>query len=501
MYLKSRVGVPATPTDPSTIVGRADKLYEFAATQLGCSTPVIVENELFGASLPTPWSDANAVYRQNVLVYLRELAKRGAYPMLLVNSTPYTGGEAAAWWQQVAQVADLVREVYVPATQLWQQGPIVGNRTLRGRYRQAVQQLTDIGVPPQRIGLIVSMSTTVGFGGRNGLTPTSAWYDVVKWQVLSLRQVAAETHISTLWSWGWGEWSAAEQDPDKVGAACVWLWARSPSFCDGPAAAGPDFNASLTEGQIRLVRGVQCRVGTDVLTTSAVQALARVTGDFDVAFSALSQRLVESRKAAIPRAQVLQAEQAVVSSRFHGSWSAYRAALGAAHASRQIAWGVLGDELRREAIAADLPSRTPTDADVTTFYTSYPDLLVRHAVLKEPVSWLDGRKSGWALSQIAPAELFTAKAGKRSLLRTPLGSYSVTPSGDAQPLGALTLSTVRPAIVAALRAFERGAAYERWSTAQQRGALGDAICVGDDLPQPGAIDLTTYLPFLSAAGW
>jgi hypothetical protein len=501
MYLKSRVGVPANPADPSTIVARADKLYEFAAAQMGCATPVIVENELFGANLPTPWSDANAQYRQNVLTFLKELAKRGAYPMLLVNSVPYTGGEAAAWWQQAAQVADLVREVYVPATQLWKSGPIVANRTLRGRYRDAVTQLTDIGVPPQRIGLIVTMATTVGFGGRNGLQPASAWYDVVKWQVLSLRQVAVETHISSLWSWGWGEWSAAEQDPDKVGAACVWLWARYPSFCDGPAAAGPDFNASLTEGQLKLASGVQCRVGKDVLTTASVRALARVTGDFDVAFSALHQRLVESRKVAIPRSRVLAAEQAVVSSRFNGSWSAYRTALTAAHADRQIAWGVLGDELRREAIASDLPSPVPTEADVTTFYTSYPDLLVRRAVAKEPVSWLDDRKAGWALSQIAPAELFTAKAGKRSLLRTPLGSYSVTPSGDAQPLGALQLSTVRPGIVAALRAFERGAAYERWSTAQQRDALDEATCIGDDLPQPGAIDLTTYLPFLSPAGW
>jgi hypothetical protein len=500
MHLNARVGTPTAPTDPSTMVARADKLYEFASSQLNCATPVIVENELFGASLPTPWSDTNAQYRANVLAFLTELSKRGAFPMLLVNSTPYTAGDAATWWQQVAQVSDLVREVYVPATQLWTEGPILGNRTLRNKYRQAVADLTQLGIPPQRIGLIVTMATTIGFGGRNGLNPPSAWYDTVKWQVLSLRQVAAETHVSSLWSWGWGEWSKPEQDPDKNAAACVWLWARYASFCDGPAAAGPQFEASRTEGQIRLGAGVQCRIGKDVLTTAAVNRLAQVTGDFDTAFSALQQRIVESRRAQIPRTRILDAERAVVASRFHGSWSAYGAALRAAHADRSIAQGVLGDELRRDAIAASLRTPTPSGADIETFYSSYPDMLVRRVSTKTPAPWLDGRKSGYALEDIAPASVFTAKGGKRSLLQTPLGSYTVTPAGDSLPMGLLNLTQVRPGITAALRAFELGAAVERWSAAAQRDAQDEAICLGDNLPQPAAFDLTTYLPFLSPTG-
>ena len=501
MHLNARVGTPTAPTDPATMVARADKLYDFASTQIGCSTPVIVENELFGASLATPWSDTNAQYRANVLAFLTELSKRGAFPMLLVNSTPYTAGDAATWWQQVAQVSDLVREVYVPATQLWNEGPILGNRTLRNRFREAVTDLTQLGIPPQRIGLIVTMATTIGFGGRNGLQSAPDWYETVKWQVLSLRQVAEETHVSSLWSWGWGEWSKAEQDPDKVGAACVWLWARYSSFCDGPAAAGPQFDPSRTEGQIRLGAGVQCRIGKDVLTTAAVNRLAQVTGDFDTAFSALQQRIVESRKVQIPRARILAAERAVVASRFHGSWSAYGAALRAAHADRSIAQGVLGDELRRDAISAEtLKAPTPSGADIATFYGSYPDLLVRRVTAKAPVPWLNGRKAGYALSDIAPASVFTAKRGKRSLLQTPLGSYAVTPAGDSIPMGLLNLTQVRPGITAALRAFELGAAFERWSAAAQRDAQDVAICLGDNLPQPAAFDLTTYLPFLSPTG-
>ena len=49
---------------------------------------------------------------------------RGAHPVLLINSTPYTDGEAGDWWRQVAQVADLVREDYYNARYLWNQGPV-----------------------------------------------------------------------------------------------------------------------------------------------------------------------------------------------------------------------------------------------------------------------------------------------------------------------------------------------------------------------------------------
>jgi hypothetical protein len=67
---------------------------------------------------------------------------------------------------------------------------------------------------------------------------------------------------------------------------------------------------------------------------------------------------------------------------------------------------------------------------------------------------------------------------------------------DALPLGAVPLGQAKPTIAAALRSFARGAAFEQWSVAQQRAALNTAICARDDLPQPAAVDLTSYLPFL-----
>ena len=75
-------------------------------------------------------------------------------------------------------------------------------------------------------------------------------------------------------------------------------------------------------------------------------------------------------------------------------------------------------------------------------------------------------------------------------------TFAVRPLGPAQPLGALPLTSVRAAIVAALRGFEQAQAFERWTIAQQNLVLSRTICLRDQLPQPAAIDLTQYLPFL-----
>jgi hypothetical protein len=493
LYLKRRVGQPLTPADPAAVPETADKLYAYASQQMGCSTPTIVENELFGAGLVTPWSDTNVRYRADVLAYLQELTAKGAHPVLLINSNPYTAGDAGTWWQQVASTADIVREAYLPATTLWKAGPIVANRMLRSAYRRYVGQLTSIGIPPQRLGLMVSFSTTRGLGGRNGLQPRSAWFEVAKWQALAARTVARETGIGSIWSWGWAQWTPPEQDPDKQAAACVWLWARSPGLCDGPAVAGNGFDPSLTEGQIRLGAGVQCTVGRQRITRAAVTQLSRLTGDRDTAFTALFQRAVENAVDPVSPRDVLAAERAVVSSRFGGSRSAYVSALAHAHAGVAVARGIIADELRRARVQAGLPARRPSGADVTTFYRSYPEVLARAVETKQPTVWLDNRKSGMIISAVAPDQLFTG--GPRRIW-TPFGLVSVTPRGAAVPLGSVPLSQARIGIVAALKQFSRGEAYERWTEGMQSHALAVTTCAKDDLPQVGAIELASYAPFL-----
>ena len=72
----------------------------------------------------------------------------------------------------------------------------------------------------------------------------------------------------------------------------------------------------------------------------------------------------------------------------------------------------------------------------------------------------------------------------------------VKPLAAALPLGALPFSRARPAIAAALRSFARGQAFERWTIARQHGNENQATCLRDELPQPAAVDLVEYLPFL-----
>jgi hypothetical protein len=156
---------------------------------------------------------------------------------------------------------------------------------------------------------------------------------------------------------------------------------------------------------------------------------------------------------------------------------------------------VLGDELRRARLEQHRDARKPTGSEVASFYSAYPDLLVRRVHVSPAAPWLSGR-TGYALAETAPQRLFSLPTGKKTRLSTLLGAFSVRPLEPAKPLGALSLPTARPAIVNALRGFERAQAFEHWTIAQQNHALNRTICLRDQLPQPAAIDLTEYLPFL-----
>jgi hypothetical protein len=498
LKMTEKVGSPNAPADPSTIEAAADAEYEKAVVRTGgCATPLIVENELFGASTPTPWTDSTTQYRANVLALLQDLAAKGAHPVILINKSPFGGSsDALAWWHSVAKVADIVREVYLPATQIWPLGPILGNRYLRQSYRGAVAALTSIGIPANRAGIMLSFLSHKGVGGRNGLEPASAWYQVVKWEALSAKQVARETGLGSIFSWGWQEWNRKETDPDKPKAACVWLWTRTRALCNAPRMLGKRFDTSLTAGQILLAHGTVCRVaGLGAIGGGTVGSLEALTGDRDAALSALFERLVEASESPVSGRAELAAEREVIRDSFHGSRSAYVAALRQAHATVGIARAVLGDELRRARLEQPRYAPRPTGSEVAAFYSAYPDLLVRRVRVSPTPPWLAAR-TGFALAESAPQRLFSLPTGRKSQLSTLLGTFAVRPLASAQPLGALSLSAVRPAIVAALRGFERAQSFERWTIAQQSHALNRTICLRDQLPQPAAIDLTEYLPFL-----
>jgi hypothetical protein len=498
LKLKNKVGTPNAPADPASIQLAALREFNLAVGRTSCSTPLIVENELFGAASPTPWNGPTAQYRANVLSFLQLLAVHGAHPVLLVSTAPFTSSsEAAAWWRAVAKVADIVREVYIPATNVWPLGPVVGNRLLRQRYRAAVTDFTSIGIPANKLGIMLSFLSQKGVGGRNGLQPASAWYQVVKWDALSAKKVAAEFHLGSVFSWGWQEWNPKEVDPTKPNAACVWLWARQPSLCDAPKMLGTKFDSSLTEGQLILPRGAICSVsGYGTIGAGELRSVQALTGDHSAALSALFARLVEQTWHPVSQRDVLAAEKVLIKTSFHGNVAAYRLALLQAHASVGVARGVLGDELRQAFLLEKRHVAAPKTADVSAFYDSYPNLLVRRVHVSPSPPWLGGKGKGYVLSEAAPQQLFSMASGKKGLVQTLRGTYAVRPLGAAQPLGSLPLSSVRPAIAAALRGFKQRQALEQWTIARQNVALTRTTCRSDVLPQPADVDLTQYLPFL-----
>jgi hypothetical protein len=497
MKLGNIVGTTTKPLEPAAVTANGARLLARAVAASGCATPLIAINELNGPSTTTPWTVTNAQYRANVLQLLRELQAGGARPILLVPGAIFTGGDAAAWWQQVAAVADIVRQVYLNGRTLAALDPLRSSRTMRTAFRTAIAELVEIGIPVTRIGLMLGLQSERGFGGREGLTPATRWFEVIKLETLAVRTVAAETGISTIWSWGWGTFTAAGNDPDKPTAACVWLWARDPALCDAPALAGPDFDVDLTAGQILLPEGDACAIGPDRVLTADIDALARLTRDRDVAFAALYQRLVQRRFAPDPPdADILDAEKAIILTRFRGVRRLYEEALARASIGLDVARGILADELRAGRIEATLRVPEPKPETIREFYGSNASIPVRLVESTPAAHWLGGRTRGLAMSSVAPLRVFQFATGTVEGMRTTAGRFSVRAIGEPVPLASLPLATVQPAIRDALVAYARAEALESWNASRQATALADATCLRDDLPATGSVDLTEYLPYL-----
>jgi hypothetical protein len=498
LYLNRRVGTPSAPADPATIVDKANKFYEYAAQSMDCSNPVIAENELFGSWLAVPWSPTNEQYRANVLLFLQTLRARGAQPWLLVNAKPYTDSTAGDWWRQVADVAGIVREVYFPAPLIYKRGPIWGNRTLRQSFRNGILDFTKIGIPVSKLGLFLGFQTTKGTGGREGLA-AKPWFETVKWQALAARFVAKEMKVSSLWSWGWAEWTTTpgEHDPDKPKAACVYLWTRDAKLCNGPRAAGKGFNKSRTEGQLILAAGLRCRLGTAAVRWSAINPILKLTGDPELAFSNAFARAVEQKAANVSYSDILAAERSIVAARFGGSRGAYKAAIAEAHTNLSVARSIIGDELRRVRIQSRFRVGWPSAREIADFHENFGDLQARLVEAKSQTEWLGGRRSGYALASTAPPQLMSLSSGRWSALWSPLGTVRVRPLGPPQPLGSLPLGNVRLSIRTALIEQAREEHFPVWLTAAQKAAFPEAICWRDQFPELGEVDLTNYLPFLA----
>ena len=495
MYLRRRVGTPLEPFDPGLVIERANRLYDLAVASTGCAQPIIAENELNGSRTITPWTAANAQYRRNVLIYVQTLAARGARPYLLVGR-PYTVAEAGDWWRQVSAYADVVRESYFSAPQIAKQGTLMGSRSLRMMFRRQLAEFTDAGIPAGKLGLMLGFHTTPGLGGRERAS-RKAWLEVTKLQTLAARQVAGELGLRSIWSWGWGVWTKAENDPDKPAAACVYLWARSAKLCDGPAAAGAGFDDSRVEGQLVLPPGARCTLYGRPVGEGAIAGLTPITGDAEVAFSAAFARTITSINVPLTTKQVSDAEKAVVASRF-GSYARYRAVLARAHASPGTGRAVIADELRRASIESRMKVGPPAPADVQEYYESYGQTEARLVESKSPAPWLGDRKRGFALESNSPPQLFGIPEGGWRKIRTMGGVFKVRAVDPPLALGAIPFGLARPSVVNALKGLARDDRYDSWLLGRERVLVNQTLCRKDVQPEVAVVPLTDYLPFLAA---
>jgi hypothetical protein len=493
LYLTSRVGTPGEPLEPSDVVDWAHRMYYRAAASTGCSRPWMALNELYGAHTTTPWSPTNLQYRQNVLLFMRTLKQLGARPMLMISTRAFTQGEAGDWWREVAGNGDFIQEVYFTGSQIHTQGAVAGSRTMRNSFRREIRDLTDAGIPPSKVGIML------GFQASNrGKMDAIAWFEHVKLQALAARQVARETHINSVWSWGWQARNTAQADPDKEVGACVWLWARDKRLCNGPLAAGPDFNASLTQGQITLPAGVRCEIGERRITNGAIARLTRLTGDRGIAFSAAYSQAVLASLVRVETVDVLAAERAIIRSRFRGSRSAYRAALARGGGNLVLAREVLADELRQQQMAHRFRAASPTADQINEYQETFADQKARMVEVKPRAWWLGERREGLAIESLAPPQAFSIPVGKKwARVRTADGPIKIRSDDDAYPLGTFPVSVARPTIVAALKEIQRRQIFERWFTRPLADGLDNLRCSNDDLPGVAVLDLTTYLPFLT----
>ena len=492
LYMNSRVGTPAKPTSEQETVDWAHRIFYRAVASADCPRPWMALNELFGAHTTTPWTANNAQYRHNVIVFAKTLRELGARPFILISSRPYTQGDAGNWWREASHYADLVQEVYFTGRLIHRQGPAAGSRTLRNRFREAVKTFTDIGIPSRRVGIML------GFQASNrGTMPPIAWFEHVKLQALAAKQVARETKIGSVWSWGWQARNTAQADPDKEVGACIWLWTRNPRLCAGPAAAGPDFDRTLTQGQITLRRGVRCEVGEQPIGYTTVRRLARVIGDGGVAFSAAYSQAVLAGLVNVPRTDVLAAERAIIRSRFGGSRAAYRRALARARTTEGLARGIIADELRQQRMGRRFRAARPTGQQVTEYHENFAEQPARMVRVKPRAWWLGNRRTGLAIGSVAPPQIFDLPAGKKVKIRTADGVFEVTAQDDTMPLGAFPVGIARNSVVEALRETSRRQLFERWFTRPLNDQLKNLRCADDQLPAVAVVDMTTFIPFLT----
>ena len=218
----------------------ADSSSTRRSPRRGCSTPLIALNELNGADRRRPWTPTNCAVP-------RERARADAAPRpnavraRSCSSTPRRTPAARRrdWWRQAAQVGDLVPGGLLQRpVGLSKQGVILGSRRMRRRSARRSPPTPRSASRGRRLGFVLGFQSGPGAGGREGLQPSSAWFEFVKLEALAAKQVAAELASARSGRGAGGRSTSAGADPDKRGRVRLPVGAR-PEPLRRPAAAGP----------------------------------------------------------------------------------------------------------------------------------------------------------------------------------------------------------------------------------------------------------------------
>ncbi|MDX6560576.1 MAG: hypothetical protein QOD65_390 [Gaiellales bacterium] len=502
MGLANLVGTPSAPADPATMDAVAASELQKAQASTACANPLIALNELIGSETAGPLPAPAQRYRDAVLALMRALAAQGATPFLLVPRR-YTVQGTEDWWRQVAQVGWLVPEAYFPATDFAPVvDPFITSRMIRVRYRKWISDLTALGIPASRLGLMLGFQSEAS--GRAGLQPAAVWLEIVKLQSQAGVVVSRELGLSSLWSWGWGTFTTQDATPpapaEKQAAACTYLWARDPLLCDAPTTAAtlaiPGFDPDLTAGAVDLAPDLQCRYDGGSFTTKELTALTAAGVTSANALTALLERSLVRAKTTVGPTALLRAERSVIAGVFNGKRGQYRQFLQVAGATPAVARDVIRDQLLEAKLARGLRVPPITGADVTAFMKAHAGTRTRSVESVRPVRWLVGQTRGVAIPGLAPPSVLSATTGTTVLVHAEDGPVRVRVLGAKVALPRAERSKARLAVRALMLAGARRVALGDWLTGAETTAFNTALCRADDVPAPVRSKLLQQWPEL-----
>ena len=239
------------------IQARADKLFDTAATSSGCEHPLIAENELSGANLPTPWTPTTAQYRSNVLAYLQRLDQLGARPFLLLPKRPYTHDGRRRLVAPRAGGRPRAGGLLRRAGDL-EAGGGAGSRRLRATMRTRMEDLIQIGVPTNRLGMMLTFARRPWPAAARDCSRSRSG-STSKWEALAAKQVAAELDREHLVV-GLGVVQPGGQRPRQAGGRLHVALDARPLALRRAGARGDGLDQSLDVGAV-LPSGTVCVLG------------------------------------------------------------------------------------------------------------------------------------------------------------------------------------------------------------------------------------------------